>query len=184
MTLPDNFWQQEQDYTDEVLITLIALYYSMTVYGMQGGADGLPAGTLETLTTIDAAKVQALAAHPGEVMGDILETTRTETERILAQWRESGGDINELQTMLDPVFGPSRAELIASTETTQAFQEGNELLWVSLGALVVGKEWRTQNDERVCPICGPLDGKIIPLTSDEKPPAHPRCRCYTVPAIG
>lgn len=40
--------------------------------------------------------------------------------------------------------------------------------------------WRTEEDERVCSICRPLDGKIYPI---EKAPSkqHWRCRCYYLP---
>ena len=37
-------------------------------------------------------------------------------------------------------------------------------------------EWVTQHDERVCPECGSLDGKVFPL--DAVPLKHWGCRCY------
>lgn len=38
-------------------------------------------------------------------------------------------------------------------------------------------KWRTQDDEVVCEICGPRDGKIYPI--DKAPPkAHWGCRCW------
>ena len=41
--------------------------------------------------------------------------------------------------------------------------------------------WNTQDDERVCTICSPRDGKIYRI--DEAPPkAHYGCRCYYLPA--
>ncbi len=53
------------------------------------------------------------------------------------------------------------------------------------------KQWYTSLDERVCPFCGPLHGRIIGL--DETfpgntktlpatfvPPAHPQCRCVVL----
>ena len=47
--------------------------------------------------------------------------------------------------------------------------------------------WITSVDERVCPICGPLHGVVVPLTAQfdggfDGPPAHPRCRCDIAPA--
>jgi len=45
----------------------------------------------------------------------------------------------------------------------------------------------TAEDEKVCPVCAPLDGKIkkdggwmSKGTLIERPPAHPNCRCQTV----
>lgn len=43
-------------------------------------------------------------------------------------------------------------------------------------------QWHTQEDEKVCDKCNPLDGKIFDI--DKAPPkAHPNCRCYYVPVI-
>lgn len=40
--------------------------------------------------------------------------------------------------------------------------------------------WRTEEDERVCPVCKPLDGNIYPIA---KAPLkqHWRCRCFLIP---
>jgi hypothetical protein len=39
----------------------------------------------------------------------------------------------------------------------------------------VQRVFSTAEDERVCDICGSLDGTII--SSDSLPPIHPSCRC-------
>lgn len=40
--------------------------------------------------------------------------------------------------------------------------------------------WRTEEDERVCEVCRPRDGKIYPI--EKAPPkAHWRCRCWYEP---
>ena len=52
------------------------------------------------------------------------------------------------------------------------------------------KVWCTADDERVCPVCGALDGMKIGIDDDfpfrtklqapgirRTPPAHPSCRC-------
>lgn len=43
--------------------------------------------------------------------------------------------------------------------------------------LVVWTRWRTAEDERVCPECGPLDGHAWPVGDGPSPPLHDRCRC-------
>ncbi len=56
-------------------------------------------------------------------------------------------------------------------------------------AFVVGKRWRVQRGQQVCPICEPLDGMVVTLDerferaglSVDAPPAHPRCRCSLQP---
>lgn len=57
----------------------------------------------------------------------------------------------------------------------------------------MNKVWCTADDERVCEICGPMDGKIIAMEEDfptnvssrykftrKHPPAHIQCRCATM----
>jgi hypothetical protein len=55
-----------------------------------------------------------------------------------------------------------------------------------LAAVVRGQEiaggevmtrWRTAEDERVCPECGPLDGQVWPEGEGPIPPLHNHCRC-------
>ena len=42
------------------------------------------------------------------------------------------------------------------------------------------EEWRTAQDARVCPICGPLDGTRWEGDDGPRPPAHLGCRCARV----
>ena len=87
-------------------------------------------------------------------------------------------------------FGEQRAQMIAVTETTRAFAEGERQAGLELKEkypdVPVVKTWMTNEDERVCPICGGLDGQEVAI--DEafefegveypEPPAHPNCRCW------
>lgn len=57
--------------------------------------------------------------------------------------------------------------------------------WTTTGPLDVGDGltpvWITERDERVCPICAPLDGQPADAWRDGfpfGPPAHPKCRCH------
>ena len=44
-------------------------------------------------------------------------------------------------------------------------------------AATVWTRWRTAEDERVCPECGPLDGLAWPDGDGPTPPLHNHCRC-------
>lgn len=49
------------------------------------------------------------------------------------------------------------------------------------------KIWRTQQDERVCPICSPLNGTNQRVWGERfpaGPPSHPNCRCFLIYHIG
>lgn len=48
---------------------------------------------------------------------------------------------------------------------------------VEAGRLIVWTRWRTAEDERVCPECGPLDRHAWPSDEGPRPPLHDRCRC-------
>jgi SPP1 gp7 family putative phage head morphogenesis protein len=82
-----------------------------------------------------------------------------------------------------------RALLIARTETIRGSNEGQAQLWnqaVDAGKLsrTAKRVWITTPDERLCPICEGLEGKIAPLNGSfdgrfSGPPAHPACRCTT-----
>ena len=51
--------------------------------------------------------------------------------------------------------------------------------------------WNAVLDSRTCPVCAPLDGKIVPAPptfvstgfSRTLPPVHPRCRCSILPVF-
>ena len=94
----------------------------------------------------------------------------------------------DLRARLEGAFGPIRADMIATTEVTRAATEGERALIDLLReqGLLFRDIWETANDERVCPICEPLDGQergpsgyVHPDMGDtyDGPPAHPRCRC-------
>jgi hypothetical protein len=85
----------------------------------------------------------------------------------------------------------TRADRLGMNESYKAVQVGKNMTWMAMqagGDLPEGtkKKWITANDERVCEVCGPLDGKTIPLhwrfkaINGEKfyaPGVHPKCRC-------
>ena len=87
-----------------------------------------------------------------------------------------------------------RAQTIAETELAFAYNKGADD--AVCGAMREGllprmrRKWSTAADERVCEICGALDGMEIEMDDSfsfpcrqlyegqhETPPAHPRCRC-------
>jgi len=74
-----------------------------------------------------------------------------------------------------------RARVMARTETMFAFNTAKDEEFRRYGIERV--EWVAALDERMCPTCGSYHGKIF--TMDECPPcpAHPNCRCVTIPVI-
>lgn len=92
----------------------------------------------------------------------------------------SRGKVESLD-QLETTFSIGRAGSIAATETTVATSAGSEQAII----LLVGKSlldtWYTENDGRVCSVCGPLHGtdrSQWELFHSDGPPAHPGCRCW------
>lgn len=80
----------------------------------------------------------------------------------------------------------ANAQRIARTEVIRAHAEGQLDALERLGVEQVGVqvEWSTAGDDRVCPICEPLDGQVFKIKeSHGLIPAHPNCRCAFVPSI-
>ena len=85
---------------------------------------------------------------------------------------------------IDNAFHPVRAGRIAVTEITKAVSAGetiaNEILRREVGKQLT-RRWWTRDDERVCPVCGPLHRKLEFEWHGQFPsgtPAHPECRCW------
>lgn len=84
-----------------------------------------------------------------------------------------------------------RALTIAQHEITMAQNRAKELVWEEAqanGTLLPGakRKWITRKDERVCKLCGPMEGKLAPVggvwhtaRGDVSTPnqIHPTCRC-------
>lgn len=69
------------------------------------------------------------------------------------------------------------------TESTAMTSLVRQAIFKDIGAS--SYRYYTQKDERVCEQCGPLHGKVFPISAYEvgvtAPPVHPRCRCWTIP---
>ncbi len=68
-----------------------------------------------------------------------------------------------------------RMEMIARTEVLRAHNMGRMKFHGKVG--VQRLEWLAMEDERMCPVCGGLDGKTFPIDKFPQQPAHPHCRC-------
>jgi SPP1 gp7 family putative phage head morphogenesis protein len=121
-----------------------------------------------------------------ELVQGINTTTQARMQTAVDDWFREPTTIRDLQRELEPTFGKRRAKLIAQTETTRAAAQGSIEGYEQSG-VVSEQEWVTVNDERVCPTCGPLNGKRAPLRGTfpggVSVPAHPGCRCFVRPVV-
>lgn len=101
---------------------------------------------------------------------------------------ETGAPLRQLEKNLEPLFGKTRAQVIASTETTRMFAEGNKLAYKSAGVEQV--QFQTVKDTLVDPDCkaagkgGAKGDGIYPINAAPEPPLHPNCRCWIAPITG
>jgi SPP1 gp7 family putative phage head morphogenesis protein len=79
-----------------------------------------------------------------------------------------------------------RAEMLARTEIIRAFAEAELVEFANWGIEGVSAqaEFQTAGDDRVCPICASLQGKVFTLAEASGViPVHTRCRCCWLPYI-
>lgn len=138
-----------------------------------------------TLAHTDAA--QWASQYSYELVRGINQTTANRLQVAVNDWFQERTTLPDLVRELQPTFGRRRAQLIAQTETTRAAREGSVRGFEQSG-VVQGVEWATVRDERVCPVCGPLNGQRADLRGmfaggQAQPPAHPGCRCFVRPVI-
>lgn len=138
--------------------------------------------------------------YAASLVTKLRENTVKSVRDAVADWIEQGGALKDLRNSINGIINDKpRAQLIAQTESTRAFAEGNTVAWKAQG--VEARKWFTARDEAVCPICGKnkktgdpgLEGVVArigepfvhPTTKKTyaNPPAHPGCRCYLQPVV-
>lgn len=134
-----------------------------------------------------------ISQHALELANNLSETTRESIRDLVDEAFDGDFDTRDLADEIESLIGDAdRADTIARTETMRASNQGQLEAWnqAKQAGLLLGNEqieWITTPDDRLCPICEPLDGQKIAfgeqfdVEGDKvySPPAHPRCRCAT-----
>jgi SPP1 gp7 family putative phage head morphogenesis protein len=177
-----SFWNEEEDALWEDLAEVII---GALLAGVESGAMLLP-GNAQALVDFDLVNTQVIdyaKKYRYDLIKGITDTTRTQVQRLMSDWAGSGSPLSVLEAQLEPLFGETRASMIAATETTRIYAEGNSEAWESTG-VVTSWQWMTAQDDVVCEICGGLDGEIFGIEDhDARPPAHVNCRCWEQPIL-
>jgi SPP1 gp7 family putative phage head morphogenesis protein len=184
----DLFWQEEAQKMFEVVFPIIE---SSVTTASLAAAEALEVsvGVGVNFELVNEAAVNYARSHSLELVKGITEKTKKVIQQGLSDHIQSGEPLSSLindfigKRDIGGMVGKVRAEMIAITETTRSFSEGNNIAWSASGE-VDGYIFRTAFDDVVCPICGPLDGKAYDLSDNEhSPPIHPRCRCWKQPKL-
>jgi len=149
-------------------------------------ADTFVAGQLLLPVNADKARLIYTRAYT-ELKGITAEMDRG-ISRALAGVIARGGDPAQASREIRKVvqLAKNRADILARTEIIRAHAEAKLNMFEQLGAIGVSvlAEWSTAGDDRVCPLCEPLEGKIYTMQEARGLiPRHPNCRCTWIPYV-
>lgn len=175
------FWSDvENEMKREIAIALLLVFAQSALEHGASSAMYEPAALNYSLTR-SANVATSFTANSREKIAAI-DLRLKSPNRVLPVQRGPEPRFNqqELIDEITKVFGPSRAETIAVTETTAAQTAGSESAVASTVGWSNEDLWITRSDERVCPICEPLDRQPRSVWNFqfEGPPAHVNCRCW------
>ena len=126
-----------------------------------------------------------LANYVPGLIKEIDDTTLKIIQKAIEASRVTPGmTVQDIAAMVEPAVGKTRAAAIAITETTRAASQATVEYqgYLAQRGITMERVWNTDADDRVCPICGPLNGKTEDTWGNEfpgGPPAHVNCRCDT-----
>jgi SPP1 gp7 family putative phage head morphogenesis protein len=125
----------------------------------------------------DWATVRAL-----EVFNLVMATSLQRARQAINEYKQGGLSREWLQEELNKTASLERAMLIAENESMAVLTQAAYIVY-SNTKLVQYVKWVTMRDERVCPRCGPLHGRVYPLGGQPRIPVHVRCRCQILPLV-
>ena len=144
-----------------------------------------------SFATIDRAAVDFLANYQVQLLGDVSAELASGIKRSVTQGVLTGKSIPEVAREIGRVVkdkeafrragktvfktAQRRATLIARTETLRAHNEGRMAFYRDVGVTKV--QWLAADDERTCPECSRLNGRVFLLDDVPMLPRHPSCRC-------
>jgi HK97 family phage portal protein len=159
------------------------------------GSEAYQAFGLATLYNPSPSLKAYIRASVEKFTKSFITTDREKLTEILNSGIEQGNSIPQIEQSIRTEFTQFRkiqSERIAKSETLRASNHGALDAFKESG-VVQAKQWYTSHDARVCPICAPLDGKMLGLNSKfpfeddydtkQHPPAHVSCRCVLLPVL-
>lgn len=173
--LPAQFWQ---DAAGEMNAALAPEFEGIFIDQAGHLMEGLPIGVDWAL--VNQGAVDWAQTYTFDLVRGINRTSRNALQRSVSAYFDQGLTIGDLQQRIGRIYSPVRAEAIAITEVTRASVQGEMAIAGELSRQGVDMIaiFETSDDEIVCPICAPLDGKKRGDGWTDPPPLHVRCRCW------
>lgn len=76
-----------------------------------------------------------------------------------------------------------QAQALVATAVSHTTNQARQTFYGANTDLIKGVQWVSTLDARTTPVCQSRDGKVYPLDSGPRPPAHIRCRSTTAPVL-
>ncbi len=147
---------------------------------LEGAAQADALGLAINLDLVNQEVLDFTSTYTNEWWSRLSGSTRTAMRAAITENIATGAPLRVLESNLAPLFGRARARVIAATETTRMYAEGNRIGYRSAGVTRV--EFQTVRDARVDPLCDALQGQNLAIDDEANfPPIHPRCRCWVAP---
>ena len=141
LTSEERFWRAQK------AIMLKALGKGPQDLLTQGVAQAQTLGVDVSFALVNKTVVQTVAAYTDPWWEQIEQTTRDSLRSAISNNIETGKPLKDLVADLEPIFGKGRAELIATTEVTNLFTQGNDIAYQAAGVEEV--DFQTANDDLV-----------------------------------
>ncbi len=156
---PDDLFDEEKAIT--ALIDL-ATPVLTDLFEKEGEAAASLIGFSEFTALTDQVK-EAIDHAVGLLSDSYTQTTRQLLKEKLTEAMREGPDIDILKEKVNEIYdygNEVRAEMVARSETFRIGNQATLEAWKQSG-VVQSKKWYTAADERVCPYCAPMHGKVI-----------------------
>lgn len=146
----------------ELFDALLPVLTQVAQYGVQSGRSALGRSSIGVdWELLDQRAADWARQYTYDLVSGITDTTRDKLQETLSTWIENPAPLDDLARSITDLrggdgavlFGPARAEMIASTEATRAVAESRSQAFEAAG--------------------------VAPAAF--LPPGHPRCRCYVQP---
>lgn len=136
---------------------------------------------------IQAERVQLIYTRAFNELEGITDSMAQTISRSLAESLAEGRGPRQTARILNRRvdIGLQRARTLARTETIRAHHSAMIQTYRDAGVegVIVMAEFATAGDDRVCPDCAFLEGRVFTLDEIENLiPLHPNCRCVALPA--
>lgn len=178
--------------------------YDASFYGRAWIVDTMTGGKANVpLLPAEAVRAAILAPYEGSTFVDRWKTNEDEFQRrirqSIVQSQINGETIYQAQKRIAGELGIDigrmgaaakaantanfyRTQLIARSEIIRSSNAGSLAVYRANSDVLTGWDWLTAKDDRVCDLCGPLDGTHHDM-SEQFQEQHPGCRCSPTPSV-